>query len=42
MAALGIAAALAGCASNIKQMEEAQATGGTAFTQALTEEYRGA
>ena len=34
------AAALSGCASNIKQMEEVQATGGTPFTQALTEEYR--
>jgi OOP family OmpA-OmpF porin len=40
MSALLIAAALAGCASNINQMEEAQASGGTAFTQALTEEYR--
>jgi len=36
----GAAAALSGCASNIKQMEEVQATGGTPFTQALTEEYR--
>jgi OmpA-OmpF porin, OOP family len=36
----GVAAALSGCASNIKQMEEVQATGGTPFTQALTEEYR--
>ena len=35
-----VAAALSGCASNIKQMEEVQATGGTPFTQALTEEYR--
>src|SRR6185295_19348849 len=35
-----MAAALSGCASNIKQMEEVQATGGTPFTQALTEEYR--
>jgi OOP family OmpA-OmpF porin len=34
------AAALSGCASNIKQMEEVQASGGTPFTQALTEEYR--
>jgi OOP family OmpA-OmpF porin len=38
--AVAFGAALAGCASNIKQMEEAQASGGTAFTQALTEEYR--
>ena len=37
---LGAVGLLAGCASNIKQMEEVQATGGTAFTQALTEEYR--
>src|SRR5882724_1074829 len=35
-----VAAALSGCASNIKQMEEVQATGGTPFTQGLTEEYR--
>jgi OOP family OmpA-OmpF porin len=32
--------ALSGCVSNIKQMEEVQASDGTAFTQALTEEYR--
>jgi OOP family OmpA-OmpF porin len=38
--AVAFGAALAGCASSIKQMEEAQATGGTAFTQALMEEYR--
>jgi OOP family OmpA-OmpF porin len=37
---LGAVGLLAGCASNIKQMEEVQATGGTPFTQALTEEYR--
>ena len=37
---LGAVGLLAGCASNIKQIEEVQATGGTAFTQALTEEYR--
>lgn len=37
---LGAVGLLAGCASNIKQMETVQATGGTAFTQALTEEYR--
>jgi OOP family OmpA-OmpF porin len=36
----GLAAAVSGCASNIKQMEEVQASGGTPFTQALTEEYR--
>jgi OOP family OmpA-OmpF porin len=35
-----LGAALAGCASNIKNMGEVQAAGGTAFTQALTEEYR--
>lgn len=38
---LGTLGLLTGCASNIKQMETVQATGGTAFTQALTEEYRG-
>jgi hypothetical protein len=37
---LGAVGLLSGCASNIKQIEEVQATGGTAFTQALTEEYR--
>jgi len=37
---LGAVGLLSGCASNIKQMEEVQATGGTPFTQALTEEYR--
>jgi OOP family OmpA-OmpF porin len=35
--ALGL---LAGCASDIQQMRDVQATGGTPFTQALTEEYR--
>ena len=39
-AAIGLAAALAACTGNIQQMEQAQASGGTAFTQALTEEYR--
>jgi len=39
-ALFGLATVLSGCASNIKQMEEVQATGGTPFTQALTEEYR--
>ena len=38
--AVAFGAALAGCASNIKQMEEVQASGGTPFTQALTGEYR--
>ena len=37
---LGAVGLLSGCASNIKQIEEVQATGGTPFTQALTEEYR--
>jgi len=37
---LGAVGLLAGCTTNIKQMEEVQATGGTPFTQALTEEYR--
>ncbi len=37
---LGAVGLLAGCTSNIQQMEEVQATGGTPFTQALTEEYR--
>src|SRR5262245_50272082 len=37
----GLAASLAGCASNIQRMETVQATNGTPFTQALTEEYRG-
>jgi len=37
---LGALGFLAGCASNIAQMEAVQATGGTPFTQALTEEYR--
>ena len=37
---LGAVGLLSGCASNIKQIEEVQASGGTAFTQALTEEYR--
>jgi OOP family OmpA-OmpF porin len=39
-AACGLAAALAGCAGSIARMEQAQASGGTAFTQALTQEYR--
>jgi OmpA-OmpF porin, OOP family len=39
-AVCGLAAALAGCAGNIARMEQAQASGGTPFTQALTEEYR--
>jgi OOP family OmpA-OmpF porin len=40
LACSGAVGLLSGCASNIKQIEEVQATGGTAFTQALTEEYR--
>jgi len=31
---------LAGCTTNIRQMEQAEAIGGTPFTRALTEEYR--
>jgi len=37
---LGTIGLLSGCTTNIKQMEEVQASGGTPFTQALTEEYR--
>jgi OOP family OmpA-OmpF porin len=37
---LGTVGLLAGCTSNIQMMEQVQATGGTPFTQALTEEYR--
>ncbi|HTO82413.1 MAG TPA: hypothetical protein VMQ73_09265, partial [Methylomirabilota bacterium] len=37
---LGLAGGLAGCTTNIAKMESVQATGGTPFTQALTEEYR--
>ncbi len=37
LGALGI---LAGCASDIERMRSVEATGGSAFTQALTEEYR--
>lgn len=37
---IGAIGFLAGCASDIKQMRDVQATGGTPFTQALTEEYR--
>jgi OmpA-OmpF porin, OOP family len=37
---IGALGFLAGCASDIKQMRDVQPTGGTAFTQALTEEYR--
>jgi OmpA-OmpF porin, OOP family len=40
-ASFGLAAALAGCATDIQRMETVQATSGTPFTQALTEEYRG-
>jgi OOP family OmpA-OmpF porin len=38
---LGALVLLAGCASNIEHMRTVAASGGTAFTQALTEEYRG-
>lgn len=38
--ALGAFGFLAGCASDISQMRDVQPTGGTPFTQALTEEYR--
>jgi OmpA-OmpF porin, OOP family len=37
---IGAIGFLAGCASDINQMRDVQATGGTPFTQALTEEYR--
>ena len=37
---LGTLGMLAGCASDIEQMRTVEATGGNAFTQALTEEYR--
>jgi OOP family OmpA-OmpF porin len=37
VAALGF---LAGCASDVDQLREAQPTGGTPFTQALTKEYQ--
>jgi len=37
---LGLTTALPGCTSTIKRMESAEASGGTPFTQALTEEYR--
>ena len=36
----GFVTALTGCASSIDRMDSTKATGGTAFTQALTEEYR--
>jgi OOP family OmpA-OmpF porin len=38
---IGLMTALAGCASSIQRMNSVQATGGTPFTRALTEEYRG-
>lgn len=38
--ALGAFGFLAGCASDISQLRDVQPTGGTPFTQALTEEYR--
>jgi OOP family OmpA-OmpF porin len=37
---IGALGFLAGCASDIHQMRDVQPTGGTPFTQALTEEYR--
>jgi OOP family OmpA-OmpF porin len=37
---IGALALLAGCATNIQQMRDVQPTGGSAFTQALAEEYR--
>lgn len=37
---LGALGFLAGCASDVDQMREVQPSGGTPFTQALTEEYR--
>ncbi len=37
---VGAVGFLSGCASDIQQMRDAQATGGTPFTQALTDEYR--
>jgi len=40
MSVMGAIAFLAGCATDINQMRDVQATGGTPFTQALTEEYR--
>ena len=36
---LGTLGMLAGCASDIEQMRTVEATGGNAFTQALTEQY---
>src|SRR5262245_55123103 len=41
VALFGLTATLGGCATTIQQMSTVQATGGTPFTQALTEEYRG-
>lgn len=37
---IGVVGFLAGCASDIDKMRDVQPTGGTPFTQALTEEYR--
>jgi OmpA-OmpF porin, OOP family len=37
---LGALGLLAGCATDIQKIRTVQATGGSAFTQALTEEYR--
>lgn len=41
MGVLGTLGMLAGCVSDIENMRTVEPTGGTAFTQALTEEYRG-
>src|SRR5262245_27840814 len=40
VALFGLTAALGGCSSHISQLEGVQPTGGSAFTQSLTEEYR--
>src|SRR5262245_25721944 len=37
---VALTGAIGGCSSNISKLEAAQATGGSAFTQSLTEEYR--
>jgi OmpA-OmpF porin, OOP family len=41
MSVLGTLGLLAGCVSDIETLRTVEPTGGTAFTQALTEEYRG-
>jgi OmpA-OmpF porin, OOP family len=40
MSVIGVIGFLGGCASDINQMRDVQPSGGTPFTQALTEEYR--